>query len=246
MRTSGLTLAAAREGWCVGIRWNHVSGWRILAKFSVTMLVSNDLLMFDNIFIAHMNTPGLIGPCGANWRRGCFVCIAVRCGSSWVINLLMHQMCRIWWIIWTLRPFSESTSLSDVAQVKSTVSPKKTILNNVLSILQPAIIIIICKIVSVSFWILPCLSTPLKKKNLWQVIQWRAMASVTGRLYLVTAYLDERQGPMWEATHSYGLKLRKLQQTYSTNRKWLFLCVLCHVMCFIYITWHLVGIKWVH
>lgn len=85
-----------------------------------------------------------------------------------------------------------------------------------------------------------------KKKNLWQVIQWRAMASVTGRLYLVTAYLDERQGPMWEATHSYGLKLRKLQQTYSTNRKWLFLCVLCHVMCFIYITWHLVGIKWVH
>ena len=165
MRTSGLTLAAAREGWCVGIRWNHVSGWRILAKFSVTMLVSNDLLMFDNIFIAHMNTPGLIGPCGANWRRGCFVCIAVRCGSSWVINLLMHQMCRIWWIIWTLRPFSESTSLSDVAQVKSTVSPKKTSLNNVLSILQPAIIIIICKIVSVSFWILPCLSTPLKKKK---------------------------------------------------------------------------------
>ena len=166
MRTSGLTLAAAREGWCVGIRWNHVSGWRILAKFSVTMLVSNDLLMFDNIFIAHMNTPGLIGPCGANWRRGCFVCIAVRCGSSWVINLLMHQMCRIWWIIWTLRPFSESTSLSDVAQVKSTVSPKKTILNNVLSILQPAIIIIICKIVSVSFWILPCLSTPLKKNRI--------------------------------------------------------------------------------
>lgn len=72
------------------------------------------------------------------------------------------------------------------------------------------------------------------------------MASVTGRLYLVTAYLDERQGPMWEATHSYGLKLRKLQQTYSTNRKWLFLCVLCHVMCFIYITWHLVECTKMH
>ena len=38
------------------------------------------------------------------------------------------------------------------------------------------------------------------------------MASVTGRLYLVTAYLDERQGPMWEATHSHGLKLRKLNR----------------------------------
>ena len=67
------------------------------------------------------------------------------------------------------------------------------------------------------------------------------MASVTGRLYLVTAYLDERQGPMWEATHSRGLKLRELNrisQLSESDCSYVF-----HVMMFL-ITWHMVSIKW--
>ena len=41
-----------------------------------------------------------------------------------------------------------------------------------------------------------------------------ACDGICGRatVYLVTAYLDERQGPMWEAIHSRDLKLRKLSR----------------------------------
>ena len=90
---------------------------------------------------------------------------------------------------------------------ETTVSSNKTILNNLSSSFN--------QLSSFARLVKFFLGTSLLGNTIgksWQVIQWRAMACVTGRLYLVTAYLDERQGPIWEATHSCGLKLRKLNR----------------------------------
>ena len=132
-----------------------------------------------------------------------------------------------------------------VGQVKSLVSSEKTILNNIRSILQPAIIIM-CEIVSFSFWILPCLATPLKRE-LFVAGDSMACDGLCDRATVPGHCL-----PGWTTgpgphvgSHSLAWsEAQKTQQAQSTNWKWL----LCSMSFDVsdYITWHLVGIKWVH